>query len=172
MQSKTLSSLNAALILFLLMVIYTLVLNFGGYQANTKLAWISYFIVIAGIMILVMKYAKDMEGNVTFGNLFAYGFKTSAFLTIFFLAFTVLFYLVFPEYKTRFLETMKENSLKNATPETMEQAKKGAEIVQRFFWVSVTAGILISFAILGAVGSLLGAAFSKKDPKKDFTQIS
>jgi hypothetical protein len=70
---------------------------------------------------------------------------------------------------------MKENTLKNATPENRDQAEKGVEIIQRFFWVSIIAGILISFAILGAVGSLLGAALSKKNPRgitNDFNKIN
>ena len=175
MENKVLSNLNAALILFMLMVIYTLVINFGGYQANVQMSWISYVIVIVGIMVLVIKYGKDMQGHVTFGNLFAYGFKTIAILIIFYIAFTILFYVVFPEYKMRLLEIMKENTLKNATPENRDQAEKGVEIIQRFFWVSMIAGILISFAILGAVGSLLGAAFSKKGARNvnnEFNQLS
>jgi len=174
MENKALSHFNAALILFLLMVIYTLVINFGGLQSNVQMSWISYVIVIVGIMILVIKYGKDMGGHVKFGNLFAYGFKTTAVLILLFIAFTILFYLVFPEYKVRLLEIMKENTLKNATPGNREQAEKGVEIIQKFFWVSMIAGVLISFAILGAVGSLLGAAFSKKNPRginNDFNQI-
>lgn len=166
MPTKTLSNLNASLILFLVMVVYSLTINFGGLQGNTKLAWLSYIIVIGGILILVMKYAKDMENNVSFGNLFAYGFKTTAFLIIFFIAFTVIFYLVFPEYKAALLHIMKDNVLKKATPENKEQMEKGVEIMQRFFWVSMNAGILFSFAILGAIGSLLGATFAKKIPEK------
>lgn len=175
MQNKVLTNLNAALILFLLMVIYTLIINFGGYQDNMQMSWISYIIVVVGLMVLVIKYSKDMQGNVTFGNLFAYGFKTTAILIILFIAFTILFYLIFPEYKLRVLEIMKENTLKNATPENREQAEKGVEIIQKFFWVSMIAGILISFAILGAVGSLLGAALSKRNPRgayNDFNQLS
>jgi len=175
MENKVLTHINAALILFLLMVIYTLAMNFGGYQANMQMSWISYIIVVVGIMVLVIKYSKDMHGNVTFGNLFAYGFKTTAILIILFIAFTILFYLIFPEYKLRVLEIMKENTLKNATPENRDQAEKGVEIIQRFFWVSIIAGILISFAILGAAGSLLGAALSKKNPRgitNDFNKIN
>lgn len=165
MKNKTLSNVNAALIVFILMVIYTLVISFGGYQSNTKLPWISYLIIIIGIMTLVIKYGKDMQNNVTFGNLFAYGFKTTAILIIFFIAFTVLFYLVLPEYKATLLDIMKQNALKNATPDNKEQMEKGVEMMQRFFWVGMIAGILILFAILGAIGSVIGAAVSKKSPE-------
>lgn len=174
MEKKNLSNLNAALILFLLLVIYTLTVNFGGYQANTSLAWISYIIIIGGIIVLVMKYGKDLHNNVTFGNLFAYGFKTTAIVIIFYIGFTVLFYLLFSEYKTNLLEIMRQNALKNATPENKEQVEKGIEIFQRFFWASIIGGILITFAILGAIGSLIGAALTKKRPNNiagDINQI-
>ena len=166
MEKKPLTNLTAALILFLLMVVYTLAINFGGLQANTKLAWVSYLIVVVGTMLIVMKYGKDMQNNVTFGNLFAYGFKTIAMLILFYIAFTILFYLVFPEYKASLLDIMKQNAMKNATPDNKEQLEKGIVIMQRFFWVSMIAGILISFAILGAIGSLIGAAVTKKNPEQ------
>ncbi len=166
MGNKTLSNLNAALILLLIMIVYTLVINLGGLQANTKLGWISYIIVVGGIMLLVMKYGKDMHNNITFGNLFAYGFKTTAFLILFYIAFIIIFYLVFPEYKARLLDIARENALKNVTPDTKEQTEKGIEIFQRFFWVSIIAGVLISFAILGAIGAVIGAAITKKQPTK------
>lgn len=174
MENKTLSNLNAALILLLIMVVYTLVINLGGFQSNAKLSWISYLIVAGGIMLLVMKFGKDKHNNVTFGNLFAYGFKTTAFLILFYIAFTIIFYLVFPEYKTQLLDIARENALKSATPETKDQVEKGIEIFQRFFWVSIIAGVLISFAVLGAIGSLLGAAVTKKEPNNfagDVNQI-
>ena len=175
MENKALTNLNAALILFLLMVIYTLVINFGGYRANMQMSWVSFIIIVAGIMILVIKYSRDMQGNVTFGNLFAYGFKTIAILIIFFIAFTILFYVVFPEYKLHLLKIMKENTLKNVTPENKDKAEKGVEMMQRFFWVTIMARILVSFAILGVVGSLLGAALSKRNPRginNNFNQLS
>lgn len=175
MENKPLSNAKAALIVFFLMVIYTLIISFGGLQSNTKLPWISYIIIIFGIMILVMKYGKDLQNNVTFGNLFAYGFKTVATLIIFYVAFTVVFYLIFPEYKMRLLEIMKDNALKTATPDNQEQVKSGINIMQRFFWVAMIAGIIISFAILGALGALLGAAFSKRNPNNltgNINQIS
>lgn len=174
MENKSLSSRNAALVLFLLMVVFSLIINLGGFLANSKLNWISYIIIVGGIMIFVMKYGKDLNNNVTFGKLFAYGFKTTAILTVFFIIFSLLFYLLFPEYKAQLLDISKQNALKNATPDTKEQAEKGIEIFERFFWVAMIAGILISFAILGALGSLMGAAFTKKQPGKftgDINQI-
>lgn len=166
MENKKLSNLNAGLLLFLFMVVFTLIINMGGFQRNTQLNWISYLIIIGGIILLVIKYGKDMDNNVTFGNLFAYGFKTIAITTIFFIAFSVFFYMIFPEYKDQLLQIARENALKNATPDTRDNVEKGMEIFQRFFFVGMVAGILISFAILGAIGSLIGAAVAKKEPNR------
>src|SRR5687767_4131323 len=104
MEKKTLSNINAGIILFLVMAVYTLIINVSNLQNNTALSWLSYLIVIGGISIFVIRYAKDKEGNVTFGNLFGYGFKICAILTVFYIAFMALFYLIFPEYKEQLLE--------------------------------------------------------------------
>ena len=163
-QKKTLSNVNAALLLFLFMVVLTIVSNFWGLQANTQLSWVTYLIIVGGIIAVVIKYGKDRDNNVTFGNLFAYGFKTIAITTALFLVFSVLFYLIFPEYKAQLLEIARENAMKNVTPDNKDQLEKSAQFIDRFFWPGLIAGLMFSFAILGAIGSLIGASIAKKEP--------
>jgi hypothetical protein len=170
MENKTLSNKTAGLILFLVMAVYSLIINLNNLQANTSLSWISYVIVVAGIIIFVTKYGKDKNGNVTFGNLFAYGFKITAVLIIFFIAFMIIFYMVFPEYKEKVLEIGMQKAMQNANASQAESIKKGMEIGKQFFWVGLIAGITFSFAILGLTGSLLGAALTKKNPVNPFQQ--
>ena len=164
MEKKTLSNINAGLILFLVMAIYTLIINLGNLQGNMALNWLSYLIVIGGIVIFVIRYAKDMEGNVTFGNLFGYGFKICAILTVFYIVFMVLFYLIFPEYKEQFFELTTQKAIERAKGRDTENVLKGIEMLKRFFWVGLIAGIMFSFALMGVIGSLVGAALSKKNP--------
>ena len=173
MEKKPITNITAGFILFLVMVVYTLIINLGKLQDNMMLGWFSYLIVIAGIVIFVVKYGKDMHGNITFGNLFAFGFKTTAVVTIFFIAFMVLFYLIFPEYKEQMLELGRQKALANAKGANPEDIEKGMEIFKRFFWVGLIAGIMLSYAILGAIGSLIGAAITKKNPRpfQDINQI-
>ncbi len=111
----------------------------------------------------VIKYGKDLNGNVTFGNLFAYGFKTTSVVAVFFIAFMVIFYLIFPEYKDQVFELAKQKALENAKGANTEDLEKGLDIIKKFFWVTIIAGIMISYAILGVIGGLIGAALSKKD---------
>ncbi len=173
MEKKPITNVTAGLILFLVMVVFTIIVNLEKLQANMMLGWLSYFIVIVGIAVFVVKYGKDMNANVTFGNLFAFGFKTAAVTAIFFIAFMVLFYLIFPEYKEQMLEIGRQKALENAKSANAEDIEKGMEIFKRFFWVGLIAGIMISYAILGLIGSLIGAAIARKDPRplEDLNQI-
>ncbi len=164
MEKKPLSNINAGLILFLAMAVYTLILNVSNLQSNEVLSWLSYLIVIGGITIFVIRYAKDRDGNVTFGNLFGYGFKICAVLTVFYIAFMILFYLIFPEYKEQLLEMATEKALEGAKGKDTENVLKGMEMFKRFFWVGLIAGIMFSFALMGVIGSLLGAALARKNP--------
>jgi len=166
MEKKPITNLNAAIVIFLLLVVFTLIINLGGFQGNPKLSWISYIIIIGGLMVFVNKYGKDMDNQVSFGNLFAFGFKTIAIVIIFFIAFSVLFYLLLPEYKVQMQDIARQSALQKATPDNREQIEKGMEMFTRFFWPFLIGGILISFAILGAIGSLLGAAITKKQPTR------
>ena len=164
MEKKPISTIVVGAIICLLMIIYTLILNLNNLQGNSQLSWISYIIVIAGICFFVVKYGKDRLGKVTFGNLFAYGFKSTAALIIFFIVFIIIFYLLFPEYKQQMLDIVKEKAMEKATAENRENIEKGVDMFSKFFWVGLIAGSMFSFALLGAIGSLIGAAVTKKDP--------
>ncbi len=143
---------------------FTIILNLGKLQGNSIIGWLSYLLIIGGIAGFVIKYGADVNGNVTFGNLFAYGFKTTAVLAVLFIAFMILFYLIFPEYKAQMLEIAREKALEKAKDGDKESIEKGMEMFNKFFWVGLIAGIMISYAILGVIGSVIGAAIAKKNP--------
>ena len=174
MEKKPITTKTAGIILFLAMAVYSLILNFGKFQANTSLTWLSYLLFIGGLIFFVVKYGKDMNDNVTFGNLFAYGFKTTAVTAVLFIAFTVLFYLIFPEFKDQLLDVARQNALKGAKEADKENIEKGMEMFARFFWAFMIGGIMISYALQGVIGGLIGAAIAKKNSnvsKNDINQI-
>jgi hypothetical protein len=153
----------AGLIIFMFAAVYSLVINFGKLLGNQALAWVSYCIIILGIMLLVIKYANDNHGTLSFGNLFAYGFKTAATAAVLFIVFMLLFYMLFPEYKEQMLDIARQKALLSAKAEDKEKIEQGMEMFKRFFYVGLIAGIAFSYAIQGAIGSLIGAAISKKN---------
>jgi hypothetical protein len=72
---------------------------------------------------------------------------------------------------------MKEKSLEMARQKleddprvSEEQMEQALEISRKFFWVAVVGGSMLSMVIMGAIGSLIGAAVTKKNPNSPFDQ--
>lgn len=129
-----------------------------------KLNWVSFLLIVAGIVWACFSYSKDMNGNVTFGNVFAHGFKTTAVLTIIMLAFTVLsFTILFPEMKDKAIELARTQM--EAKGELSEaQIDQAVSMTEKFFMPFAIGGVLIAYLVMGAIASLIGAAIAKKNP--------
>jgi len=72
---KPISHFVAGLIIAAILVIYSIILNFMNLSQNKGLGWLSYIILIGGLAFFVNQYGKAKDHQVTFGNLFSYGFK-------------------------------------------------------------------------------------------------
>ena len=51
-----------------------------------------------------------------------------------------------------------------------EQINTALEVMKKGFWVFGILGVLFSYAIFGAIGSLIGAAITKKNPQTPFEE--
>lgn len=165
MEKKSMSALTAALILLVLYIAYSCIVYFGKLMSNQTLPFLWYGIVIATLIYFIIKYGKDREDNVTFGNLFGYGFKITAIFTIFSILFTVILFSIFPEIKAQIFEIAEREALKNQTAADAEKIREGMDMFKKMFWVFTIGGILFLYAILGCIGSLIGAAVAKKNPR-------
>jgi hypothetical protein len=97
MEQKITSSAVKGLFLALIMIVFTLILQYSGQGQNTALGLISFAIYMGGIIWGCTYYAKQMAGNVTFGNVFAHGFKMAAATTaIMVVLIFILFSFIFP----------------------------------------------------------------------------
>jgi hypothetical protein len=142
----------------------------GGSSAQPGSGWITYLTIIGGLVLFINLYAKANDNYVTFGNLFSYGFKTTAALTAIFIVFMIILILALPEFKQQTIEASRiELEKRNMTDEQIEQS---LSIVERNFWVFAIGGTMLSFVIIGAIGSLIGAAITKKRPVTPFDQSS
>ena len=70
-------------------------------QANSYFQWLGYGIFLAGVILSISQYGKQINYNSTFGNYFAHGFKVSALVTLMMIVFLVVFMTVFPEFKDK-----------------------------------------------------------------------
>ena len=103
-QKKPLTHITAGLLIAAVLVVYSIVVNFLGVASNPGISLIQNAVIIGGLIYVVMQHGKDNNYQLSFGNLFAFGFKTTTVFTLIFVAFTVLF--IFPEYQL-FLQSGK-----------------------------------------------------------------
>lgn len=170
MEQKVTTPVQKGLIISLLLIVYGLVLYFTNQFMNQGLSSVQYVILIGGIIWSCISYAKEMNGNVTFGNVFAHGFKTTAFvaaLTAVYTFFAVKF--LFPDMVDMVVEKARQDMVKN-NELSSEQIDQALEMTRKFFVPFAVGGALIVFAIVGLVSSLIGAAVAKKNPTNPFSQ--
>jgi hypothetical protein len=160
------------LVISLLIIVFSMVLYFTGQTANQTLGYLQYVILIGGIIWSCITYAKQLNGNVTYGNVFAHGFKTTAVIIVLVTIYTILaIKVLFPDMLNIFIEQAKENMRKQPNV-TDEQIDKGIDFMKNNFMTFAIAGIIFIFGIVGLISSLVGAAVAKKNPQDPFSQVN
>lgn len=149
------------------LILYSVILIVTDQLANQSLAWISSVFMIGLLIYFIREFGKANENNKTFGELFSFGFKASAFATIILLAFQVIFNLLFPETQERIMEISREKMAEDPRV-TDEQIEMALSFTKKFYLVFLIAGTIFSTLIFGAIGSLIGAAVTKKNPTSPF----
>lgn len=168
MEKKSITHITAGLIIAGVLIVYSMVLTFADLSANRSLSLLSLVFLAAGLIYFITQYGKSVDHTASFGQLFSFGFKATAVTTIIVLAFQVLFFLVFPEYRDKMEEISREAMYKQGLSD--QQVDQAIEFTKRFFWPFLIAGTLVSNLIVGAIGSLIGAGITKKNPQTPFQQ--
>ena len=167
MEQKITSHLTKGLIIALVLVVISIIAYFTGNEQAGWVKWGSVVIFIGGIIWACISYGKELNHSITFGNLFAHGFKTSAVVTIIVIAFTVAFFLIFPEMVEKQMQQAREEMERqpNLTDDQMDTAMN---ISRNFFWPIAIGSIMFLYLLMGVFASLIGAAVTKKNPPTPF----
>ncbi len=170
-EKKPISHVIGGLLIALVLIVFAVAMSFisKGTASDPKGGWTSYIIIIAGLILLINLYGKAHNNHVSFGDLFSYGFKTTTMLTLVFVIFLVILSFVSPDLKQQALDATRTEMEKNKNFNDRE-IEQGIELIKKYFWVFAIAGTVLGFVIIGAIGSLLGAAITKKLPKDPFHQ--
>ena len=151
------------ILLSLALIVVSLIFHFTSVEVTTKFQWVGYVVFVAGIIIFTVMYGKQQNGQATFGNLFAHGFKISAIVTLIMILWIVLsFKLIFPDSEEKIFQAIRTAALKKGSNE--QEISQAMEITKKYLLTFLIGGMILYYAILGVIGSLLGAAFSKKAP--------
>jgi amino acid transporter len=124
-------------------------------------------IYIAAIIWGVLLHGKEKDNAVTFGNLFAHGFKTAAVITCIMILYTVAFGYVFPELKEKMLEKAQEQ-MSSREGVTQAQIDAGMDMMKKSFMLFMILGLIFWYLLAGVIASLIGAAVAKKNPPSPF----
>ncbi len=164
MEQKITPPWSKGLIISLVLIVYGLTLYFTGQQQNKSLSLIQLVILVAGLIVACTGFAKQMDGNVTFGNVFAHGFKANAAVIVIMVVYTIISTkLLFPEMIDQAMAQARSDMEKKGDL-TDDQITQGIGMAKKFFIPFAIGGILLGFGIVGAIGSLIGAAVAKKNP--------
>lgn len=146
----------------ILIMLFVLYYVFALYT-NKALGWIPTLVFLVLIVLAQVNHAKALNGNITYGNLFATGFKTACASIAIYVVFLILFSLFVPSYKDQMMEVSRQAMVKKGL--TSDQINAGMAIGKRFFTVSLIGGTIIIELIFGVIASLIGAAIAKKNPQ-------
>jgi len=170
MEQKIVTPVQKGLVISLILILIGMAIYFSGQIGNKSLGYLQYLVFIGGIIWGCTYYAKQMNGNVTFGNVFAHGFKTTAFIAATMAVYTFISVkFLFPDIVDKSLDMVRIEMEKNKDV-TDEQRQQALNMTKEFFVPFAVGGLLLMFAIFGAIASLIGAAVSKKKPQDPFAQ--
>lgn len=170
MEKKQTSSLVAGLVISLILVVLSLVIYFTKLYTKTWIQYIGSVILFAGVLYAVLNHSKEKKHFTTFGNLFAYGFKTTAVVICITIAYTLLSGFLMPDAKREIIELSRQQAL--SQPGANEsQVEQGMAMFEKNYTLFIVVGILFSYLVIGAVASLIGAAVSKKEKIPEFENV-
>lgn len=169
MENKVTTPVIKGLIISMILIVIGLAIYFTGQVANKSLGYLQYLILFAGILWGCLNYAKQLDGNVSFGNVFAHGFKITAVVTVILVLYTVLALTVlFPEMKDKLIEQAELEMEKQSMSDS--QRDQAVSMMKNYMMPFAIAGILFFFMVIGLIASLIGAAAAKKKPLDPFQQ--
>jgi hypothetical protein len=163
METKVTSPATKGLIISLILIVIGLGFHFAGLDKSKGLTAIPLLIFGAAIIWADINYATQMDGNVTYGIVFAHGFKVTAAVTAIMAVYTfIAFKFIMPELIDASLdEARKKMTDKNMSADQIEQS---ISMTKNFFIPFAIGGLILIDLILGCIFSLIGAAVAKKNP--------
>ncbi len=164
METKITPAWTKGLIISLICIVYGLALYFTGQAQNKSLGWLQFIILVGGIIWSCINFSKQMEANVTFGNVFAHGFKVTAAVAAILAVYTfIAFKLIYPEMVGLSMDEARK-SMEAKGNLSADQIDQSLAMVKKFFIPFAIGGALIATAIIGAIAALIGAGVAKKNP--------
>lgn len=166
MDKKVTSPVVKGVVISLVLTVLSIAAQLLEFDTASWYRWTSLLLLVAAIIGACILYSNQQNNYVTFGNVFAHGFKTTAVVTCLTILFTVILFMVMPELKERFFTLAAAEAEKSGA--TDEMIEKQQSLLTNMFWVFIIGGIMVTYLIVGVIASLIGAGVAKKKPVDPF----
>jgi hypothetical protein len=156
--------LGYGVIIALAIIVLTLILFLLNLDQNKPLQFLSYFLLIGGIILSQFNYRnKYSDGYIEYGKAFMIGMLTSLFLALIMGVWTYIFFnLIDPgAMEEVMLQTEQQMLDRGMTDMEIEQGMKMASMFQSVGWMTFFA--VLGNYIIGIIISLVTAIFVKKE---------
>lgn len=168
MEQKVTSHFAKGLIIGLAVVALGIVFQvLNIYERWTQ--WTVLGLYIIAIVWSCISYSKELDGNITFSGVFGHGFKTAAIVALISIAAFIITNWILPDLKEKALEVARNEMLKDPQMND-ELIDKTLAWTDNYYVLFGIIGSLFSYALLGAIGALIGAGLAKKNPQSGMPQ--
>jgi hypothetical protein len=164
MENQVTSHIVKGVILSAISIVFAIIVYVFNLYEMSLLSYLNYAVFLGGLIYGAILFSNQNNNNVTFGNVFAHGFKTTAVVIVITSIYTILsFKVLFPDMLDKVLEISRKKMAENPkmTDEMIEQAMA---MTKKFFIPFALGGTIIGTGILGAIGAAIGAGVAKKNP--------
>ncbi|MEI6189660.1 MAG: DUF4199 domain-containing protein [Chitinophagia bacterium] len=170
MENKITSHIVKGSILSGIAILMSIIVNVFNLYEVSWVNYINYAIMIGGLIYSCILFANENDNKVSFGNIFAHGFKTTSVVIVITVIYTFLsLKLLFPDMQDKILEISRKKMAENPqmTDEMIDQA---IAMTKKFFLPFAIGGAIIGTGFIGAISSLIGAGVAKKIPVDPFAE--
>ena len=168
MDNKITSHIVKGSILSGIVILMSIIVSVFNLYEVSWVNYITYAVMIGGLIYSCILFANENNNKVTFGNIFAHGFKTTSVIIVITVVYTFLsLKLLFPDMQDKILEISRKKMAENPqmTDDMIEQA---ISMTKKFFMPFAIGGTILGTGFMGAVASLIGAGIAKKNPLDPF----
>jgi len=153
-----------------LMVIHSLLLFIFDVQDVTWLQYISYVIVIAGLIGAIKAYRDDQHGgSISYGQAVGAGTMISLVFSVFFGIYTYIFVkFIDPAVVDKIMERTEEAMIQQGqSDEAIETALRWTKAMTTPFMMAMWS--IITYFVVGFIVSLIASAFLKKKKQTGYS---
>jgi hypothetical protein len=153
-----------AIVISFICIAYGLIVHLSHLDDNIFLGPLCLLIITIAFIIVCVQFSKSQNGNITFGNVFAHGFKTSIVVALIMVVWMILkIKVIFPNWENEALQKSSLAMVKRGL--SQEQIDNRIGFSRRYYMTFLIGSIILGYVIWGAISSLLGAAIAKKNPQ-------